>query len=202
MRALLALLLLSACGQDVVLGHLASLSADAADDPGDAATQRFDAVAGPDAATNRFWPGLYELTYGPERDTMCDGALTGTEAAYASITAESLSFTGGDVTLVHLGPSTIRLDGAVLEPPFGTAALVLQSGFEEAPELFGAQRARTVTPGPEGTTTQLTAVAIQLDSATATGRTAEGVVVSAYESTDRSSACLVAFAAHLVAVGL
>ena len=199
--AALLMLALTACGQDVVLGHHELAASDAALSTPDSTASR-DAFAGPDATLNRFWPGLYQLTYGPEHETMCDPPLSGTESSYASITPESLDFLTGNVELVLLGPSTIRLDGAILEDPFGTNALVLQSGIEEAPEQFVAQRSRAATPGPEGTTTTLTAVMMQLDGSTATGRTAEGVVAVAYEAPDRLSACIIAIGVHATAIGL
>lgn len=183
MRTFALGLLLAACGRDVQLG----VAVDARPD------SLIDAMPSP------FTPGTYSLAFTPDGEVTCDGTLTGQETDFA-MTAVSVGFVDGTVTLLGVNEVVIRLVGDPIASAFNRTMVDLTPNPEGRPpdlpqtiwdtavnEDFGA--------GPAGT--EQLGRYFGIDSATAASTALESASALYFETSDTMGACFVVFAATL-----
>jgi hypothetical protein len=140
-------------------------------------------------------PGNYTLTYDPMPNVFCDGSLIGQEAQFAAITAASIGFTDGPVTLAAgTIAGNFDISGAPITAGYGVATLTLESFPDAPPGVVGAQVNANGT-GPANTT--FVGTYLVLDGSTATMTDALGWSGAGYLTAAQDGFCSVDFLVEL-----
>jgi hypothetical protein len=121
------LLLVSACGTDVLLGGAVDTGSDALP-ASDAGSDAGLPDAGPPLTP--FPDGSYMLTIAPTAtESLCTGpSLTGMESAFASVTRDSLGLAEGEVAVGAVDAMHLDVTGAPIETGFRAATVRLEKG--------------------------------------------------------------------------
>ncbi len=140
-------------------------------------------------------PGNYTLVYDPMPYVSCDGTLIGQEAQFAAITAASVGFTDGPVTLANgANPGDFDISGAPISSAYGVPTLTLEPLADAPPGLVG-NFVNGTGAGPAGTTVYGTYLVLDGDTATPTHAYASAGV--GYMNAAQDGFCSVDFAADM-----
>ena len=134
--------------------------------------------------------GNYTLAVQGPGEVYCDGSLVGQESAFASVTAASLSLTGGAVAVATPSAAIVEVAGAPIAAAFGASPFALgamDTMFVGITNQTGA--------GPAGTS--LVGKYFVVDADSATPSLIYGGAGAGYETADGLGTCTVAFGATL-----
>jgi len=157
---------------------------------GDFGAIEFVDDGGPTTGGSTLADGSFSLALAGGADVYCDGSLAGQESAFASITAASLGFTDGTVTI---GGSGTTIAGSPIAAGFGTPSLALENVDDGLFAAFSEESAA----GPAGTT--LVGKYIVLDASSASATFINAGVGAGYITANDDGQCSVAFGAALTA---
>ncbi len=145
---------------------------------------------GPPTGSTTLADGSFSLALGTSADVYCEGSLAGQESAFASITAASLGFADGTVTI---GGSGTTIAGSPIASGFGAPSLALENVDTGLYAAFSEENAA----GPAGTT--LVGKYIVLDATSASATFINAGVGAGYITANDDGQCTVAYGAALTA---
>lgn len=138
--------------------------------------------------------GLYTMTVDTTPHVRCDGTLAGQETAFAGVTAASLGFNGGAVTIATASPGSYAISGTPIQSGFGSASLVLDP-MPDAPPDVVAGMVNGSGSGPAQTSFMGTY--LLLDGTAATATSLPGFAGGGYLTAAQDGFCTVDFLVDL-----
>jgi hypothetical protein len=149
----------------------------------------------PPTGTNNLTPGNYTIHYDPMPMVTCDGTLIGQEAQFAAITAASVGFADGPVSLAAgTIAGNFDISGAPITSGYGVATLTLEA-FPDAPPGIVGGYTNGSGNGPANTTFYGTYLV--LDGTTATATDVFGWAGAGYVNAAQDGFCSVDFLVEL-----
>ncbi len=146
-----------------------------------------------DGNGNPFAPGSYAIQFLDPAVANCTGTLTGMEADFMSLTAASVGFVGGTVTLATPIATTLAITGAPITSGYNQSEVdLLANQVGSPPMLWTAQTTATATAGPDSTTRAVNLLAADYTTASSPSGI-QGEAGAAYTTADSGGTCSVTF---------
>ncbi len=147
-----------------------------------------DIVPGTPPGGGTISDGTYTLNVSGPGEVFCDGAMAGSEAAFAGITLGDLGFTSGSVTIASAGG--LEISCSPISAAFASSPLKLDS---DGDVVFGV--VDLSGPGPASTT--LAGKFLALETSSASPTFVNGGVGAGYVNAAGDGGCSVSFGATL-----